>query len=180
MPRSIHNAALETRTARLKLPVASKPVWTKVGDGLGLGYRRNKLAGTWVARIANGTGGHTTKNVATADDYAEADSKTVLTYWQAQEKAKQLGRGEATPREAIITLAGALDRYEADLRTRGADPGNVSRLRHNLTPALLKTAVLLLSAADLRRWRDSLVKRLAPATVNRVTTAAKAALNLKP
>ena len=39
-------------------------------------------------------------------------------------------------------------------------------------------AVALLSARDLRRWRDGLAKTLAPATVNRTCTVLKAALNL--
>jgi integrase len=38
--------------------------------------------------------------------------------------------------------------------------------------------VALLTSRELRRWRDGLVGSLAPATVNRTTTAFKAALNL--
>jgi integrase len=42
---------------------------------------------------------------------------------------------------------------------------------------MLRKPVALLSTAELRRWRDSLVKDLAASTVNRVSTVFKAALN---
>ncbi|TPV98961.1 MAG: hypothetical protein USCAAHI_01617 [Beijerinckiaceae bacterium] len=66
MARSVRNAGLETRTARLKLPVARKPVFIRIGPGLSLG---NQVAGTWVSRLADGKGGATAKAISTADDY---------------------------------------------------------------------------------------------------------------
>src|SRR5207248_6693523 len=77
-----------------------------------------------------------------------------------------------------LTVGEALDTYEADLRTRGGDTGNVTRVRAHLSPGLRDKAVALLAAGDLRRWRDGLAKSLAPATVNRTCTVLKAALNL--
>jgi hypothetical protein len=80
---------LEARGARLKLPVAKKPVFAKIGPGLGLGYRRNATAGTWVVRAADGQGGNWTKAIGTADDFDEAD---VLDFWQAQDRARAIAR----------------------------------------------------------------------------------------
>ena len=54
MARSIRNTSLETRTARLKLAVARKPIFVRIAPGLSLGYRRNHIAGTWVLRLADG------------------------------------------------------------------------------------------------------------------------------
>ena len=82
--------------------------------------------------------------------------------------------GEGRP----ITVAEALDRYEADLRTRGADVGNVSRVRVHLTDALAGKAVALLTVRELRRWRDALQKTLTASSINRVANAFRAALNL--
>jgi hypothetical protein len=48
--------------------VAKKPVFAKIGPGLGLGYRRNATTGTWVVRAADGQGGNSTKAIGTADD----------------------------------------------------------------------------------------------------------------
>ena len=42
MARSVRSSNLETRSARLKLPVAKKPFFVKIGPELGLGYRRNR------------------------------------------------------------------------------------------------------------------------------------------
>jgi hypothetical protein len=117
MARSIRSATLETRTARLKLPVTSRPVYVKIGAGLGLGYRRNATSGTWVARIADGRGGNLRKTIGAADDFAEANGRDVLDYWQASDAARRLASGNAGP--AVVTLGDALDSYEADLRTRG-------------------------------------------------------------
>jgi integrase len=181
MARSARSTKLETRASRLKLPVAKKPIFVKIGPRVGLGYRRNQTAGTWVARIADGKGGNWTKAIGTADDYDEADGSTVLDFWQAQDKARALGRterdGDAHSRKPA-TVGQALDGYEADLQTRGGDIGNVTRVRPHLPASLLDKVVPLLTSRDLRRWRDGLAKTLAPATVNRTCTALKAALNL--
>jgi integrase len=175
MARSVRSG-LESRSARLKLPVSSKPNWITIGPGLGLGYRRNKTAGNWVARIADGKGGYSTRNIGTADDYAEANGAEILNYFQAQAKARQLVTGSAVE-ASVTTVNQALKLYAADIRTRGGDVGNASRLRGHLSAAMLRKPVALLSTAELRRWRDGLVKDLAASTVNRITTVLKATLN---
>ena len=81
-----------SRSARLRLPVAKKPVFIKIGPSVGLGYRRNQTAGAWVVRVADGKGGNWTKSVGLADDFDEGDGHRVLDFWQAQEKARALAR----------------------------------------------------------------------------------------
>ena len=174
MARSIRSATLETRSARLRLPVARKPVFIKLGPQFGLGYRRNRTAGTWVMRVADGKGGNSTSAIGTADDFEEADGSRVLDFWQAQNRARARAQGDQ--QAAAVTVGGALDRYEADLKRRSADPWNVRRVRHHMTDALSRKPVAALTGADLRRWRDGL--DLAPATINRTSRALKAALNL--
>ena len=73
MARSARSAKLETRSTRLKLPVAKKPVFVKIGPSIGLGYRRNQTAGTWVVRVADGKGGNWTKAIGAADDFDNSD-----------------------------------------------------------------------------------------------------------
>ncbi len=54
MVRKIRNVTLESRNARLKLKQDKKPTFVSIGQGLSVGYRRNKTAGTWVFRKADG------------------------------------------------------------------------------------------------------------------------------
>jgi integrase len=78
-----------------------------------------------------------------------------------------------------LTVAEALDRYEADLKARGGSLSNVSRVRVHLPPSLADKPVSLLTALELKRWRDGLsVKGLAPASVNRTRVGLRAALEL--
>lgn len=177
MARSIRSNALEARTNRLKLPVARKPVWVRIGDGLSLGYRRNQTAGTWVARCADGRGGYSTKAIGTADDYENANGKDVLDYWQASDAARRIGRGDDEESTPILSVADALSRYADDLATRGGDKLNVSRIAKHLPAALGKRPIALLTADELRRWRDGLAKKIAPASVNRTCRGLKAAFN---
>jgi integrase len=180
MARSIRSATLETRSARLRLPVARKPLFIKLGPQLGLGYRRNRTAGTWVARLADGKGGNSTKAIGSADDFDDADGSAVLDFWQAQDWARNLAKetcGDGGPPESL-TVGQALDRYQADLKRRGGDRGNVARVRAHMTEALARKPLPLLSVRDLRGWRDGLSADLAPATVNRTCTVLKATLNL--
>jgi integrase len=181
MARHTREFRLETRTQRLKLPVAKKPFWLAIGMGAGLGYRRNLTAGTWVARVADGKGGYWTKSLGAADDFAEADGRNVMDFWQAQDAARALaGRKEQRAEDSgkPATVARALDRYAADLQVRGGDAANVSRIRIHLPPKLAAKTVALLTVSELRTWRDSLAEKLSAAGINRTTCGLKAALNL--
>jgi integrase len=181
MARRTRGAGLEARSSRLKLPVAKKPVFVKIGPGLGLGYRRNATAGTWVVRVADGKGGNWTKAIGLADDFNDVDGKTVLDFWQAQDRARAVARGGRTDDDDAgrpITIGKALDQYEANLKIRGGDAGNVTRVRARLPEALARKSVALATARDFRVWRDDLAAKLVPATVNRIATGFRAARNL--
>ncbi len=102
-----------------------------------------------------------------------------MSYQQAAEAARRLGRGEteeANP-AAVITLADAIEAYKADLIARGAGVDNMTRLLFNLTPTML-CAQALLDAPSLRKWRDAAVECMKAASVNRLATVLKAVLNL--
>jgi len=133
MARSIRSSTLETRSARLKLPIAKKPIFLRIAPGVGLGYRRNRTAGTWVARVADGRGANWTKGIGSADDFDEADGAVILDFWQAQEKARIIGRddpgaGSSKP----LTVAQALDAYEAFLSRADARANELEIEKVNL------------------------------------------------
>ena len=181
MARKIHSTNIETRTARLKLPTAKKPVFVRVSAGISLGYRRNQMAGTWVVRAADGKGGNWTEAFAHADDFEITNGTTVLDYWQAQDQARAIARiadDASHHRAEPATVSNAIDAYEADIKTRGGDLLNAARLRAHLPATLGEKQVAALTVRDLREWRDRLAGHRKPATVNRTSAAFKAALNL--
>ena len=181
MARSIRAAKLETRTARLKLPVHKKPVWARIGNGLSLGYRRNQGPGTWVLRVADGKSGHWTKAIGIADDYADAGDGGVFDFWKAQSHARTVAgaTGKSDTAGKLATVREAVARYEAVLKRRGADTANAARIRVHLSPALADKAVALLTTRDFHVWATALAKaNLAAAATNRVNSCFKACLNL--
>jgi integrase len=177
-PRS---SKLETPTARLKLPVRRKPyTGPALARGIKLLYRRCKTNGSWVVKASNGKGGYWTDAFAQADDYEVADGKAVLSFYQAQDAAKELARGlDNVPSSKPMTVHDALHAYERDLKSRGAAIENVQRVRKHLTTALGGKPVMLLNEQDLRHWRDGLVEKgMNPATFNRTRAGLRAALEL--
>jgi hypothetical protein len=182
MARSIRSAKLETRTARLKLLVRKKPYFVAVAPGVGLGYRRNRTSGSWVVRAADGKGGNWTQVFARADDFQDANDTDILSFWQAQDRARTLARGRDAEEDSRkpVTVAQTIDRYEYDLKTRGGDIYNAPRVRRHLPDLLAsKTVALLAAPREFRHWRDGLLKKgLAPSTVNRTCAAFQAALEL--
>jgi integrase len=115
-----------------------------------------------------------------ADDFEDSNGATSLTYHEAVDRARQIARGggEAESAGRPVIVAEALDCYEADLKTRGGCLKNVTRVRANLPDGLAAKSVTLLVARELREWRDDMLGRMVPASVNRTCRAMKACLNL--
>jgi integrase len=180
MARRPRASRLETRTTRLKLSVRWKPYdFTTISPGIGLGYRRNRAAGVWVVRVADGKGGNWTKRVGLADDFENADGAHVFDWWQAIEAARKLARGTADDGRPA-TVAEAVNAYERDLIARGGDTANAKRIRKHLPAALAAKPVAVLSARELAAWRDGLLAAdtLERSSILRLLKSTKAALNL--
>jgi integrase len=169
MPRKVRDSNLETRTARARLKAAHKPYFRLIEPGLHVGYR--KLAsgpGTWLARRYNGDGKYTAENLRTpdgaliiADDYSEADGHTVLSFGQAQERAKRQQRAAGKPAESY-TVADAMDAYLAWLESEGRSAAAIADARYRdralIRSRLGELEVASLTADRLRQWRDALAK----------------------
>ena len=170
MARKVAFSALESRSARLRLKIRRRPYsGPSLARGISLMYRRNKTNGTWVLKASTGSNSYWTKGFALADDFEDADAKNVLTFYQAQDAAKKLARGEdGSGDNTPITLTVALKDYRRDLEARNANPYNAEHPRLHLTPVLLAKPVALLTATELKKWRDVLLGTMAPATINRL------------
>jgi integrase len=188
MARSVRKAGLETRTARLKMPVARKPLFLRIGPGLSLGYRRNQVAGTWVLRIADGKGGAITRAIGTADDFTEADGANVLNYWQAQDKAHSVARsssGQGVPKP--LTVGRAAEVYLEKLEAKNPRTARDTRGRLNLhfLNRFGDELVTNLTKSKLEGWLNSMALksgdreavRRSKDTANRVLSMVKALLN---
>src|SRR6478672_4244640 len=110
MARRVSFSALESRSARLRLKIRRRPYsGPSLARGMSLMYRRNGTNGSWVLKASDGHGAYWTKAFALADDFEDADGKNVLTFYQAQDHAKKLARGEDGSADAApITVDGAL------------------------------------------------------------------------
>lgn len=180
MARKVRHSALESRSARLKLEVRRKPYpGPSLARGVSLLYRRNRTNGTWVVKASDGHGAYWTRRIADADDFADADGKAVLTFFQAQDTARRLARGDnGSGDNAPISVDGALSAYEADLTARSSNPYNAQWPRVHLTPVLLAKPIVVLTSNELQKWRDGLLSQMAPSTVNRLCGCLCAALEL--
>ena len=188
MARSIRSNALENRTGSLKLPVAKKPVFVRIGSGISLGYRRNQTVGTWVLKVADGKGGAKTTTVGSADDFVDADGIAYLNYWQAQDLAKKKASTTsdgALP--ALLTVRMAAKTY-LDVLT-GRNPRTAAdtagRLEKHFLPKFGTQLVTTLTKTKLDGWLNSMIKtsddpevvRRSKDSANRVLSMVKALLN---
>src|SRR5258705_8282591 len=178
MARKVSFSALESRSARLRLKIRRTPyTGPSLARGIALMYRRNKTNGTWVLKVSDGHGAYWTKGFALADDFEDSDGKAVLTFYDAQDAAKKLARGEdGSADSAPITVDGALTDYKTDLTARSANPSNAEWPRVHLTSVLLSKPVAMLAATELKKWRDGLLDTMAPSTINRLCGCICAAL----
>lgn len=189
MARNPRSSKLETRTSRLRLPIAKKPVFARVAPNVSLGYRRNATAGTWVLRVADGKGGSWTKRIGQADDFDDSNGQGVLTFWEAQQRAKAIAsneKGEGAPK-APLTVEGAAQTYLAGLEARNRRTAYDARLRIErlFIPRFGSNRIEDLTRRQLETWRDSLVRasddveqrRRSQDTANRVLSIIKAMLN---
>jgi integrase len=182
---------LDSRAAREKLKPSGKPYFRPLELNLHLGYRKGKHGGKWVMRRYIGGEKYAVETVAAADDFADADGAEVLTFHQAQAKARE--RAQALAEEAhiaslgpAITVQSAVDDYlKARERREAKDHGEVglkrdarSRLHKHFLEADEKLAAKPLAAlttGDLAKWREGL--KMAAGSAQRTVNDFKAALN---
>lgn len=206
MARTVRDAKLENRTNRLRLKVGKRH-FKGIQDGLALAYRRTADGfGTWAARIRQANGKYALERLGQADDTAEANGDTVLTFAQAQRKAQD--------RLAVIEKAGGIIRTDPTVAEAAAHYMDWFRsakkgvreteltIGAHILPALGARHLSTLNAREIRQWHAKLAakparkrsglgqrtafrpapmtedqKRARQATANRVLTVLKAILN---
>jgi hypothetical protein len=165
MARTVRDTNLEKPAARARLAPRGKPYWRVLESGLHLGYRRTKTGGgSWTARRFLGGGKYAERGLGLADDLQEADGATVLTFSDAQGKArvwwKAAERAELglAPVDGPYTVCKALDTYFADRERRGSKGLAKDRAaaRARILPALGDVELAKLTTKRIRDWHTGL------------------------
>ena len=169
MARTVRDASLETRTARLRLPIRTEPYWRGLEKGFALGYRRRAMGGTWLARRRQGDGGYAEHRIGTSDDLQDADGVAVLDYGQAQNAAREWWRAETRrkeehdARQGPLTVADAVAEYLKAYERRGGKAMYETQraAETHIVPALGITPVTKLTARKIADWHHGLAEKRA-------------------
>lgn len=190
MARTVRESKLDSRAARLKLP-ASKRFWRAIEPGLlHIGYRRdNAGGGRWIMRRYLGDQTYMLETIGKADDTMDADGQVILSFAQAQKRARDLyGKRKEAPKGGPLTVRQACADYVAYLKAEkktGAEAEG--RLAKHFLPHLGDKLVAELTGKeiDAAKWAmvtsntpdDDDAERRSKDSANRVLSMFKAALN---
>src|SRR5262245_47383829 len=161
MARRVRESTLDSRDARVKLKIRGKPYWRSIGSGLHVGYRKGKDARRWVARLYVGDANYVVETLADADDFADADGVKVLTFWQAQERARQFAAGRMASSGKHMgpyTVADAIRDYLDHIAMKPSHYDVTKRLPAYVTPKLASTVVAKLTKAEVVAWHRGVAK----------------------
>jgi integrase len=151
------------------------PYWVNVAQGVAVGYRRGPKASTWHARFREAGTRYKFQDMGAADDFQDANGETVLTYFQACDKARALAK-ERDRRRGIgivdeITVEAAAKHY---MTWFIAHRKGITTTQHIIDafilPAFGTRKVSSLKKKEITDWRD----RLAAAPARKRTKVGKA------
>ena len=111
--RTVRDANLGTRAAR----ALKRPYYRLILQGLHLGYYRGTRTGSWSARWFIGGGRYEETRLVAADDIADVDGVAILSFSQAQERAR-----------AWFAARALADAGQEDPRVRYFPPPDSARL----------------------------------------------------
>jgi integrase len=163
MARTVKDANLGSREARRRLTARGKPYYRVIDEGLHIGYRKPQAgAGKWVLRLYNGGQAYTVETIAIADDRSDPNDATVLSFDQAQRKARELrdkrdrtAAGKAVP----LTVGDAMKAYLQWLEDEGKlTVDTKARIDAFITPVLGDVRVDELTSQQVTRWRTDMAK----------------------
>lgn len=177
MARTIRSPKLDTRSARARLAARREPYWHMLTAGLHLGYRRaGAHGGAWIARAYDAaTRKRAYQALGPADDALDADGERVVSFAQAQAKARGWlprafhdGRDDgagtsrgASPDGRPKTVGDAVRAYLAWLNAEKKPStalASRSAATAHILPALGDVRLEALRATHVRRWHEALAR----------------------
>jgi integrase len=162
--RTIRNSKIDTRSSRSKLAARREPYWTLVSRGCAIGYRRGSKGGSWIGRFRAEDGRQHYEALGAADDARDPDNLTVLSFAQAQERARAFflravkrtaGKGAAEDGHTVET---AINEYFIAREGRGSKGARADRYVADarILPALGSIEIEKLAANRIRDWLSRL------------------------
>ncbi len=177
MARTIRDAKLETRTARLRLKARKKPYFTGTGKaGVLLGYRRTAAGnGSWVVKRYRGRGTYglyETETFAQADDYSDSDGPAILDYFAAMKRLR--GELSEIQRSKRFTVSDAVTDYIDWLRLhRKSAEDSETKLKAYLIPYFHDQMLSDLRPLDFEKWLAWAFETKSPGRKKTLTGLAK-------
>jgi integrase len=167
--RQVQNAKIDTRSARAKLPHRREPYWTRLQQGLAVGYRKGAKGGTWIGRYRGVDAKQHYLSIGLADDNLDADAARVFDYTGAQEQVREwfkrenrraagIDAADSGPYKVEDAIRDYLAALEADGKSSAAD----ARRRANLLilPRLRSIEVGGLNGKRIREWHREMSRSL--------------------
>ncbi|GAA4746863.1 hypothetical protein GCM10023264_10670 [Sphingomonas daechungensis] len=202
MARTARDRKLDSRSARAALPIRNAPYWCAISKGRTLGYRKGRNGGSWVAKYRAPGGDRFQIALGDADDHLDDHANAVLSFSQAQEKAREwFGEIEINEGRRVgpYTVNDALDDYLFAFTGRSKDKTSWVADRY-IRPVLGDHQVRTLTTDTILRFHRGLAeapagyrptkkgfRKMRPvtesngrprrATANRMLTVLRAALN---
>lgn len=189
MSRTLVEARIQERSARLRLKPGHHPYWRTISSGRHLGYYKGKRGASWVARCRSPLdGSYVTKSLGNCDDFSEADGTTILSWKDALAGALAWFKQVETPgylEAADLTVEKAAAKYSAmrderDSARAGRPVRSDGRSRMNryviIDDELAGIRLHDLTEAHLKAWFGR-QRHLKLTTRQRLANDLKAALN---
>lgn len=163
MARLVRDSRLESREARLRLKMRQEPYWRLISEGIHLGYYRGNRGGMWHARVRSADNKRYIKSaLAQADDYSEANGKSVMNFSQAQEQARKFAhnvyRSDDLEDSKPYTVKTAITDYLADFKANGKKShySTETQINAHILPLFGDKLVSALTFKQLNAWKNKL------------------------
>jgi integrase len=191
MARKLRDTSLDNREARLRLKARKKPYWRLLETGRHLGYYKGVRGGTWAARALAGDGRYKEAKLGLADDASDPDGVHVLTFGQAQDKARDWCAAQARIRDGLapalqgpyLVKHAVTDYLNEHYATKGARAREAAEAQINahILSHLGETEAIKLTTQRIRSWHHDLAKtparRRTSATAEKRNTAGEPRTN---
>jgi integrase len=178
----VKHARLESPTARSRLKRGRMPHWQALEEGrTHLGYQvwKGATEGRWLLRRYIGDRRYRVETLGLADDSNDADGERILSYDQAEAKARSIV-AKPQAKSGPLTVRMAWERYLDAKRANGQPLDDLlSRGRVHILPELGDLVVESLTAETLRKWHAGLAASRAQGKPKAGVPQYKAAPNSK-